>query len=254
MKKSIILISKILCLVLVVGLTSCGEKEQERKEKEVSAPEQIIPVEEAATMYQTYTKRRVPLIQRYEDSINLGRYNQEIEQNQKVVGASTKMKPKKYDVARYVSYDYQTLRQYMDYIEKQTKAANQEISTIRFYLSEYSDTPFFPKTKDSIKHPRQNTIVITPAIKRNLKDEKSRDYIYYIDDSDASNPEVVFLNDAFGPLRSNETGDIGILENKVYASFAPNFTKTNSAVVSPYYAGQSLTMNRGSGAPPYSRE
>ena len=248
-KKSAHLLFLALTLLVFNGCNTNIDREIPKGEP-VAAPDQIIPIEEAEAMYKEYSKRRVPLIQKYEDSINGAMYDQDQGRRQEKMKDGSDMGPKKFDVARYVHYDYQTLKRYMDYIEAQTTAAHEEISTIRFYFSEYPNEPTFPGTKDSIKHPRQNTLVITPAIKRKESGAKNRDYIYYIDDSDPANPKVVYLNDNFGPLMSTETGDANGGDDKSYASFLPNISTPNNSAARPFYDGTSVTMNRGGGAPP----
>ncbi len=130
--KKLTLISSLILFLLFLG---CKEKEHQTEEPTVKPPEQIITVKEAQVMFDNYTNRRVPLIQTYEDSIN----------------------PKeKFDVARYGYYDYKTIKNYIAFIEQEAKKANVEISTLRFYFSNYpNDT--------NLKHPRQNSFFILPT-------------------------------------------------------------------------------------------
>jgi len=227
--------------IFVISIASCAEKtEKEKEQTQVPAPDQIVKIEEAKEMYDRYTDRRVPLIQRYEDSINRRGNDdkmQQRQQNQDENKAEADNGPAKFDVARYVYYDYKTIKDYMTFIEQQAEAANVDISTLRFYFSNYSED-------DQNIHPRQNSIMISPALKQD-----NREYIFYIDDSDPNNPKPVLLGDNFDPAKSGMGMTIG-KENKAYASFAPSLPKTNSAAIIPYNDRQSLTMNSGTGAPP----
>ncbi len=226
--------------VVIFSFASCAEKMEKEEKPEVLAPKQIVKIEEAKEMYDHYADRRVPLIQHYEDSINrwsIDEKMQQMQQNQDKNKAKADEGPAKFDVARYVYYDYKTIKDYMSFIEQQAEAANVDISTLRFYFSNYPDDTQYV-------HPRQNSIMISPALKKD-----NREYIFYIDNSDPKNLKPVLLGDNFGPVKSG-IGSTSLEENKAYASFAPSLPKTNSTVVLPSNGGQSLTLNRGGGAPP----
>ncbi|MGB5497818.1 MAG: hypothetical protein WBM77_02695, partial [Maribacter sp.] len=142
----------------------------------------------------------------------------------------------------YVSYDYETIKQYLAFIEQEAKKANVEISGLRFYFSNYPDKTLFDN-KDSIFHPKQNSVMLSPTMKKG-----KRDYLFYIEGTQAEQ-KAVLLSDSFGPINTDEMGNLKESDNKSYASFLPSPTK-NSTLNSSFYAGTSLTMNRGTGAPP----
>lgn len=232
----------------VLSFSSCEEKmEKETKDlPEVLAPAQIVAIDHAKQMYDFYTDRRVPLIQRYEDSINRTKPNDKVRQEKKAQADSGfEIEGKKFDVARYVSYDYETIKQYMAYIEQEAKKANVEISGLRFYFSNYPDKPFFDN-KDSIVHPRQNSVMLSPTLKKG-----NRDFLFYIGGTEAKQ-EAVLLTDSFGAIITDKTGASTTHDNRSYASFMPSLTNStvNSTLNSSFYAGSSLTMNKGTSAPP----
>ncbi|VAW10106.1 FIG01019486: hypothetical protein [hydrothermal vent metagenome] len=242
-------------MVLVLFFSSCHDDEtQKPKEEVVEAPSQVIPIKLAKTAYDAYAKRRVPLIQRFEDSINLRRdygtmKQQKRQQNKNKLNAQTDQAVAPFDVARYVYYDYETIKQYMAYIEQESKLAGVEISTLRFYFSNYPDETFFENDKDSIFHPRQNSLLISPTVKKG-----KADYIFYIDDTHKEKPRAVILSADFGPMKGFETGDAnlnGNEENRSFATFVPSFMNTKAPL---YQSGKSLTMNRGAGIPPTNNE
>jgi hypothetical protein len=220
-----ILFSTIAAVALIFSLNSCAEKVEKEKEEVpiVVAPAQIVPIDQAKSMYDNYSQRRSPLIQHYEDSINGGK--------------------EKFDVARYVSYDYETIKQYLAFIEQEAERANIEISGLRFYFSNYPDKPFFDN-KDSILHPRQNSIMLSPTLKKG-----DRDYIFYIGGTEEQE-QAVLLSDSFGEIVAKGMGNNITETGKSYASFLPSLNAINSSTSVPLYGGGSLTMNRGSGAPP----
>ena len=213
--------------LFVFSFNSCAEKmEKEKKETpEVLAPTQIVQIDRAKKMYDNYSDRRLPLIQHYEDSINGGK--------------------EKFDVARYVSYDYETIKQYLAFIEQEAKKANVEISGLRFYFSNYPKGAKFDNG-ESIVHPRQNSVMLSPTLKRG-----DRDYLFYIGGTEAKQ-EPVLLSDSFGPINAQGMGRIDSNDNKSYASFVPNLVKSavGTTLNTSFYSGSSLTMNRGQGAPP----
>ena len=137
--------SKIINSLFLTIFTSClffGCKEID-SETTIDPPKQIISVEQAREMYDAYSQRRVPLIQKYEDSIS---------------SDSTKFTP-----TRYAEYDFEAIKQYIAYIEQEAKDADIQISTLRFYLSNYPDGEKFGDGND-IKYPRRNTFFVVPTM------------------------------------------------------------------------------------------
>lgn len=212
--------------MLIFSLNSCAEKVEKEKEEApiVVAPAQIVPVDQAKSMYDNYSERRSPLIQRYEDSINGGE--------------------EKFDVARYVSYDYETIKQYLAFIEQEAERTNVEISGLRFYFSNYPNETYFPGSKDSIVHPRQNSVMLSPTLKKG-----DRDYIFYIGGT-GEQEQAVLLSDSFGEIGAKGLGNNTNETGKSYASFLPSLNTLNSSTSAPLFDGGSLTMNRGGSAPP----
>lgn len=210
----------LLFFIILLSLHSCSDSEKkETVEEEVSAPEQIIPISEAKSMYRNYSERRLPLIQKYEDSIN------------RETGLDNK-----FDVTRYVSYDYETIKQYLTYIEAEAKKADVEISTLRFYFSNYPDKPVF-NVNDSVLHPRQNSIILSPTLKKGDKN-----YLFYVENT-TENTKPILLSDSFGEIKGFGLNKVN---QKSHASIIPKFTKPNA----PMFAEKSLTMNRGHSSPP----
>ncbi|MGI9549778.1 MAG: hypothetical protein ACR2MT_01160, partial [Aurantibacter sp.] len=160
-KKS--LINLIFIFTLGLTLFNCREIKQDDtpKDKHVEAPAEIIEISEARLQYNTYEKRRVDLIQKYEDSVD--GYSDEGKARQEQNAQQAQVDPNdpngaRFDVARYVSWDYDTIKNYLKYIDQEAKKAKVDISTLRFYFSNY------PEDDTSAVHPRQNTIIITPTL------------------------------------------------------------------------------------------
>jgi hypothetical protein len=234
--------TRLLLIPILIGFIGCNTKLDRETPAAalVNAPKQIIAVDEARSFYDDYTKRRVPLIQRYEDSINRVRASDKLPKVQQRADTSKAQKeegPARFDVARYVYYDYATIKQYIEYIEQEAKMANVEISTLRLYFSNYPDDPQFV-------HPRQNSIMLSPTVKRG-----ERDYLFYIGELDGK-AEAVLLDNAFGPMKPDGMGDASPGDGKSYASFVPSLGSNRPNPVLPLQEGKSLTLNRGNGVPP----
>ncbi|TFG73505.1 MAG: hypothetical protein E4H26_09730 [Flavobacteriales bacterium] len=237
-------VTPLLALLILIGSSGCNPKVDREMPEAVSvkAPNQIIEIDEAKSFYDDYTLRRVPLIQKYEDSINQGRATgtkQQMQQNtdnEKATAAGV-AEGAKFDVARYVYYDYATLKQYMAYLEQEAKLANVEISTMRLYFSNYPDDSKYV-------HPRQNSIMLSPTVKRG-----DRDYLFYIGELDGK-AEAVLLNNDFGPMQPSGMGNASTQDGKSHASFVPSLGTTHPNAAVLIQEGKSLTLNRGNGVPP----
>lgn len=210
--------------LLVFGLASCKpEKDKGTDPKAeditVKAPAQIVTVAQAKSMYDAYGERRVGLIEKYEN-----------EQNP----------DKKFDVARFGYYDYQTIKEYLAYIEQEAKKANVEISTLRFYFSNYPDQETFPDGR-KIKHPRQNSFFIIPTI----KNTDNEDYAFYIREGDDGKSLPMLLTDNLNPKKDGQLGQVESANRKSEASFIPS---VSPAVL--YASDRSLILNEGDMIPP----
>lgn len=203
----------------------------------VEAPEQIVSLEQAQSMYANYTQRRVPIIQQYEDRLskeNNTANQMEVEQDSFIV-------------ARYIYYDYQTIKDYIAYIEQEAADAKVEISSLRFYLSNYPDKKEFENGKP-IVHPKQNSILILPAVKAGKSE-----YGLYLEELEDGQKVPLYLSD---DLRLMDSKEVGSLEEKTknYATMVPSLDLTSKPIYSPsVYSGRnSLFLNEGGSSPPKS--
>ncbi|MFS4467175.1 hypothetical protein [Maribacter sp. 2210JD10-5] len=236
--------SKQLCLsvfgILLITVTSCKELKSDPKEPqeeiEVVAPAQIIPVAQAESFYNNYTKRRAKLIRKYEDSIDRGKRYTDLKQQKRQMSAETTRPKDSFIVARYVSYDYKTIKQYLNYVEQEAKKANVDIASLRFYFSNYPNKKKF-HNGEPVYHPRQNSILISPTLKKG-----GEEFLFYTSVLENDGRAAMLLSDQFEDLDKGY-GDNYKESQKVYASFAPT-TKA-------FQDGKnSLTLNRGGGVPP----
>lgn len=112
----------------------------------VTPPKEIISVERAAEMYESYSARRVPIIKKYEDSIT---------------SDGSLFKP-----TRFAEYDLETIKQYIAYVEYQAKQAEVDVKTLRFYLSNYPNSEKYANG-DKVRYPRRNSFFILPTMEYN---------------------------------------------------------------------------------------
>ncbi|NDV43544.1 hypothetical protein [Flagellimonas sediminis] len=199
--------------VLFLGACQQGPKKDEPRnseppqEEKVSPPEGIISLEESKSLYDNYTKNRVDMIHQYE---------------------AERSPDTKFEAARFTSFTYAEIKQYMAYIEQEASMANVEISSLRFYFANYPDKEHFPDGK-KIVHPRQNSMFIVPTMKVD-----GEDYGFYI----GADGKAKLIKDAVG---TKGMGQNSIDGEKSYASFAPTLFQTGD---------KSLDLNHGGSGPP----
>ncbi len=215
--------------MLLVSIAGCkpevkdpGEETPPTEEKPVEPPRQIVSLEQAKKTYDAYTERRINLIEKTEAANPDG---------------------SKFIAARYTYYDYATVKQYMAYIEQEAKAANVEISSLRFYFSNYPDSTSFESGRE-ILHPRQNSIFLIPATKKG-----DLEYPFYLTENQEGSYEPVLLTGQLEPYDRKDMEQAGNSEAYSYAGFVPRPTEIINTAA---FQGQkkSLIMNEGSSAPP----
>ncbi len=221
--------------VLFLGLTSSKCEDDVVRETETNAepPKQIVTIEHAKEMYDSYGTHRAPLIQAYEDK---GRNADKTEEQTEEAA--------KFDVARYVYYDYDTIKQYLEYIEKEAAAADVKISKLRFYFSNYPDKEKFPDGRPVV-HPKQNSVMISPTTEKG-----ERDFIFYTADGEGGKRKAVLLSDNFDKYPGQETGYIEGSVHRNEASVLPNLSTPHPTPAPVFFGNKSLTLNEGNSAPP----
>ena len=213
----------------ILFFVSCGERTQTQdaaaeSKIAVEAPEQIISMEEAKMFYENYSDRRASLIQKFEDSINI-----------------SKQDTTKFDVARYTYYDYKTIKQYLDYIEQEAAKAGVEISTLRFYYSNYPDQGSFSNGK-KIDHPRQNSVFILPTL-----NQDGDEFGFYTEEDGQGGLRAVLFDYKLDNINLKEMGLNNSVDGKSYAGFM----NSSSAISAPtIFNGGSMVLNQGGAAPP----
>ena len=208
------LLKKITMLLLAFSIFSCHEPIATAPPYYEGAPKQIITIERAKEMYDNYSNRRVPIIQEYE------RPNSD----------STVFNP-----TRYAEYDYETIKQYIAFIEYEAEKAEVDVKSLRFYLSNYPDAEKFPNG-EVVRYPKQNTFFIVPTT--NINDEEVG---FFIDQEASGKSVAVSIREGL-KVRSLNQGRVDSPKNEMnYAGFF-----TSATVGTPI----SLVLNDGSVIPP----
>jgi len=166
--------------------------------QEVEAPKDLISLDEADSLYVNYTKRRAEEIVKME-----------------TVDESEPFKP-----VRFVSFDLETIKEYIAYVEQEAEKGGTKADSLRVYLGNYGQVKGVNE--------RHNTVFILPSAKA----EGGYGGIYIGDDGKAKLISNYFQNS------SNEDG-----ENKSKASFMPNLNVS-------LMQSSSLVLNYGNCCPP----
>ncbi len=209
-----------LCLFLLVMIATLGCREAARNEEgkspaergveeQVSAPQQIISLEEAKELYDTYTRRRAELILRTE-------------------GPDEEGNP--FAPARFTAFDYNTMKQYMAFIEQEAASANVDISTLRFYFGNYGEE------ETGQDNSRRNTVFVVPTTRSN-----GQDYGFYIATGPDGKPLAEPIRNKVGTAEEGGMGTMGDSKERSYAGFAKAALLQSS---------QSLVLNKGNSGPP----
>lgn len=216
---------KLITLFIIVVFTNCNEnnktkpqlEEQEEKLTLVEAPLNIISIQQADAIYTNYSKHRIPMIENYE--------------------TKERSPSAKFEAARFVDFDYETLKNYIAYVDQEAANAGvKKVTKLRMYFANYPDENTFKDGK-KVVHPRQNSLFLLPTLEKD-----GGNYSFYIGDD--GKPKLVI------DWKDNqlEKGMGSILEqsNTARASIVPNFFSNSNS-----YNSKSLILNRsGSGPPP----
>ena len=186
------------------------------------APKQIISLEDASELYQSYTTNRacpIELIERTE--------SRKIREQ---CGIKTKVNPE-FIAARsaYLSTEY--LNSYLKYTRQETKNENLKITGYRFYFGNYPDKKKFDDGRH-IKSPGKNTFFFAPTI----YDKKRQIHvgITFISDSQGNlKPQI--LEDHFAGLKPPSP----VVQKPVERN-AAGFFFTTTALINPSLIGNDV--------------
>ena len=259
--KKFVIKTSIFCFLAfgIVGCDGCKEKsksepvpeEGEDVSKILEEPGGIIQRTEANQLYRAYQTFRVGLIEEFENSgareKMKGPYDPKRTQNT----TDTSSDRKEFMAAQYVSFEYDSIKKYLRYIEQEAELSGEKISGLRFYFANYPDQREF-EDGETVKHPKQNSIMISPTINRN-----GRDSIFYTVDTENGKRKAIAVGDDFRDRKAHpvpkkdEQGAYSrtVTKNIAEASLMPDFSIAPNP---PVFSERSTTYNRGNGSPPNS--
>lgn len=241
----------LIVLFLTLLLSSCWERGQpepgDHDTGKISKPDGIISPTDARKAYVRYGDRRIPLIKKYEDSIDRQEKNykmgQSIEQNEEKSGTA-EQNPGQFQPARFIHFKYDSIKKYMAYIEREAELSGEKIESLRVYFSNNPEKKEYSKGV-KVVHPRQNSVMLSPTIKRN-----NEEFIFFTVDESDDKRKAIPLTDDFVETQkgANTFEDQG--ESNSKASLIPNLFSPPVNSPSPFFAVNSTTYNRGNGSPP----
>ena len=236
-------------LILLIGISSCNGCEDflndDVTDDEVVTSKEVKPIivseKEAIIRFDNYRKHRVDVIKAYEnngrrlcDSVPQNpQYLKSKKQDDKTVNQEDKAK---FVPVEYIHYDFELFKKYIQFIEQETKKGGADISTIRVYFANYSES----EKKEDKRN--RNTVVFVPTI--NIDGEEST---YYLSDKgNEGKIRPVLLDDLFE--QANDPGFVGTLpipNEGTEASILPNVSGLMPSSPPPIIYRQSVWGNEG---------
>ena len=136
-----LLIFLLLIALIVLSFYKCDDTQSE-PDAPKDPPAQIISVNQAKEMYDTYEDRRIRLIEKYEAPNPDG---------------------SPFDATRYGWYDFETVKNYIAYVEQEAALAEVKVSGMQIWFANYPDSDVFQDGKP-VKYPRQNSFFMIPTL------------------------------------------------------------------------------------------
>lgn len=196
---------------LFFGLLSCNQqpKPTDRNSPEttktVETPKGIISKTQAQELFDNYSKFRVPAI----DSLEQQR-----------------MPKENFKATRFLSIEYQRLKDYIAYVENEAQLANVPITNFRIYLATYPE---------KAKFPRRNTLFILPTTTKN-----GAEFGFFTLPGEGDSRTAV-------PINASLTKDLGLASGLMDRNEAGIIPSLNSNVLQ---GGNSLILNDMGNSPP----
>lgn len=191
-------------LSLLIFVTSCQEKPKENTTSEeentpptadIKAPEQLLGIKEADILYRNYTNRRV----------------------QNIIAVETQETgDKDFNPTRFVDFDYNTLKNYISFIEQEANKSGTSIDSLRIYYGNYGN---YKKPNE-----RHNTVFLLPVGK--VSGESGG---FFINDNGKAELIRTYINKS-----KNEKSEASIVPSNL----------------NPVNGGSSLILNYGHCCPP----
>lgn len=228
MKTTPVIFKRLLFLSALAGsLMACDgipDKTDDDGTEYDGPPKQIISVQDAKTMYDSYTDRRATIIKEFE----------EVEDSTKV-----------FNPTRYGQYSYETMKHYMDFIEDEAKLAKVEIKGLRFYFSNYPADG----SVGNAKYAKHNSFFLLPTT-----DFNGKELGFFIRVDDNGNRTAVPVQDIIKRSNSKLRKKGGGTEQQGSPGFGSKMLLLNPVFQGGGGEDISLTLNDATMIPPPSEK
>jgi hypothetical protein len=129
----------LLIYIFLIPLVSCKQNQEkpptEVKEEVLTAPKQIISLEEADSLYENYKNRRAAFIEKME--------------------LESQPDENPFEPTQFISFDIKVLENYLKYVKQEANKGGTEADSIRIYLGNYGNT--------SRRYLNKNTVFLLPT-------------------------------------------------------------------------------------------
>lgn len=237
MKKFVKIVARSTWLLAVFSILTACEEPVDSEPPNTQQPAQIVSVGQAKQMFDAYSDRRVPIIKRFEQKED-----------------STQ----EFYPTRFGEYEYDTMKNYMAFIESEAALAKVKIGGLRFYFMNYPASATFDDGTP-VKYPRQNSFILLPTTE---VDGEQQGFITRAT-ADGGRTVVLikdWLREESNPngqqnKKNNTSKQIGILQTGEYVgSMKPQLLFINpiTGIASPVQVGKdvSLILNESNLRPP----
>jgi len=196
---------KLLAFLFAISIPfmSCVDPVQKPANETVDPPEEIISVVQAKEMYESYEDRRIGIIRQFEGPNPDG---------------------SAFEPTRYGWYDYETIKQYLAYIEQEAEQAGVEISGLKFYFSNYPDAETF-EDGNPIAFRKQNSFFLTPTLSQN-----GNHVAFLTTGNGEGGRQAILVKDKIREIgKAREQGKLDFLDSKkkYYSAFHPKMLLLN---------------------------
>ncbi|WP_373517323.1 hypothetical protein [Pricia sp.] len=157
---------------------------------------------------------------------------------------TAKQKPQQFEAARFIHFKYDSIKKYMAYIEREAELSGEKIESLRVYFSNNPEKEEYSKGI-KVVHPRQNSVMLSPTIKRN-----DQEFIFFTADENDGKRRAITLTDDFLEIKKGTNTFESLNGSKSKASIIPSLFSPPVNSPSPFFAANSTTYNRGNGSPP----
>ena len=170
------LIFKVFTVSMLLIAISCQEVGTNAP---VKTPDHLITVEKGLSLYDNFTRNRVPLIENFENM-----------QDSVMIESSDK---RFFQATRAGWIDFQTLKDYVRYVEDLAQQGGEQVSGVRIYYGQYGEDEDYAK---------RTTMFMMPTIKHR-SNGNTLDHLGFVTRDREGKKEIVLISDMVEGIRSS---------------------------------------------------